>query len=63
MVAGEEVKSPVCPMCGNASELVMSIAQAFCENNACPVFCWDMRVTPEEFRRSAVAVDLELDGR
>ena len=55
----ERVKSPVCPMCGKGSELIMSIAQAFCETKGCPVFCWDMRVTPEEFRRDAVYVDLD----
>jgi hypothetical protein len=56
----EEIKSPVCPMCEQPSGLIMSIEQAFCESDGCPVFCWDMRVTPEEFRREAVAVDLDL---
>jgi hypothetical protein len=42
----EEIRSPVCPMCGQPSGLIMSVAQAFCESDGCPVFCWDMRVTP-----------------
>lgn len=54
----EEIKSPVCPMCEQTPGLIMSIAQAFCDSDDCPVFCWDMRVTPEEFRRDAVYVDL-----
>lgn len=55
----EEIKSPVCPMCEQPSGLIMSIAQAFCESDGCPVFCWDMRVTPEEFRRDATVVDVK----
>jgi hypothetical protein len=53
----EEIKSPVCPMCGVAPQMAMSIAQAFCETSGCPVLCWDMRVTPEQFRRDAVAME------
>jgi hypothetical protein len=56
------VRSAVCPMCKHLPSIVVSIAQAFCGTSTCPVWCWDMRDTPEEFRRTAVSVDLSPPG-
>lgn len=54
-----EVRSAVCPFCERPPELAMSIAQAFCTTEGCPVLCWDMRATPEEFRRKARVISTQ----
>ena len=56
-----EIKSPVCPMCGEPPVLVMGgWTQAFCGNDkSCPVFTWNPHDTPEEFRRTAKQIEIK----
>lgn len=37
-----------CPVCGEPPSFVMSPEQAFCSNEACPSFCWNMTWTRDK---------------
>lgn len=55
-----EIKSPVCPMCGEMP--MLGWTQAFCGNGNCPVFTWNPHDTPEEFRRTARQIEIRPGG-
>lgn len=40
------VLAPVCPLCGELPQLVISPVQAFCGNDACKALMWDMTQDP-----------------
>lgn len=50
------IKSPVCPLCSEGPLAALPGGQAFCSNDDCPAFTWQITDTPEEYRRNAVAV-------
>lgn len=51
--------SPDCPMCGHPPLLVF-FSQAFCGNDECPVFVWDLASTPAENRADAGFMDVSM---
>lgn len=57
-----EVRSPVCPMCDEGPAGVFGYWQAACGNDSCPVFLWDPRDTPEDFRRKAQPMRVQERG-
>lgn len=42
------ILSPVCPVCSQPPVFALSPVQAFCGNDDCPAFCWDMTRTRTE---------------
>lgn len=52
------VVAPLCPGCNEPPELVMGDRQAFCGNDDCQVFTWDLMDDPAKFKAKAVRLDL-----
>ena len=50
--------APVCPGCAQRPAMVMSPRQAFCGNDVCQVFSWDLMEDPAKFKATAVRLDL-----
>jgi hypothetical protein len=63
MVSDGLVRSVRCPGCGRLPGMVVSPVQAFCGNDDCTAFMWDMTGRAERFKAVAVPIDLSpLDG-
>lgn len=37
-----------CPVCGEPPVMALDPTQAFCGNDDCPSFCWNMTMTKQE---------------
>lgn len=46
----EKILQDDCPKCGQPPRMVMSPQQAFCGNENCDVFNWDMTSAKEDFQ-------------
>lgn len=57
-MSADEIREPDCPGCGQPPGLALSLAQVFCTNEECNVFCWDATKTRAENQRNATYVDL-----
>lgn len=53
-----EILEPDCPRCGRPPTLVVSPVQAFCGNEDCDAFCWDMTRTRAENEADVNLIDL-----
>lgn len=54
----EEVLCPRCPMCDQPPGLVVSPLQAFCGNDDCAAFCWNMTWTRAKNMTEVNVIDL-----
>lgn len=52
------IREPDCPRCGQPPTLVVSPVQAFCGNDDCDTFCWDMTKTRAENEAGVSYIDL-----
>jgi hypothetical protein len=50
--------SPDCPFCGEPPQLVVNPVQAFCGNDDCSTFCWDMTQSVEYNRTHMTVHDV-----
>lgn len=50
-------RAPRCPGCEQPPRLLVDI-QAFCGNEDCRVFCWDVNDDPAQFLAKAQYIDL-----
>jgi len=57
---GWGILAPRCPGCDALPALVVGDQQAFCGNDGCRVFTWDMCQPPERFKATCQVVDLGL---
>lgn len=53
-----EIREPDCPWCGRPPQLVLNPTQAFCGNDQCEGFCWDMTRTRAENEADVQVIDL-----
>lgn len=54
------VPTPRCPRCDEPPGITISVQQAFCGNDDCNVFCWNMLDDRETFEAKAVQYSLCL---
>jgi hypothetical protein len=43
-----EIKTPLCPLCGQPPALIVFDRQWFCGNEECKTLCWDPTMGPEQ---------------
>ena len=55
----DRIKSPACPRCGYGPEACLPSGQAFCGNDDCQVFTWQITDTAEEFEANARPVRMQ----
>jgi hypothetical protein len=53
-----EIREPDCPSCGRPPDMIVSAQQAFCGNDECSTFCWNMTKTRAENMAEAHYIDL-----
>jgi hypothetical protein len=54
----DEIRSPFCPGCDELPVFVVGDRQAFCGNDDCKVFTWNLTDRPETFKATAQVIDL-----
>lgn len=50
------IVTPLCPECGSAPELWLSVHQVFCSNDDCSLLCWDTTKTKDELEKMRVEI-------
>jgi hypothetical protein len=55
----DAVHSPVCPFCQEGPIMALPGGQAFCGNDDCSVFTWQITDTPEQFRQKAKKIRIQ----
>jgi len=58
LAGGIEIRALRCPGCDELPQLVVSPQQAFCGNEDCQAFCWDMTADPAKFKADAETINL-----
>lgn len=53
-----DIRSIRCPRCGTLPELVVGDRQAFCGNEDCSVFTWDLSQDAATFEATARTIEL-----
>jgi hypothetical protein len=58
-MADEVIRTPYCPWCGEPPRAALSAQQAFCGNDDCQAFMWDMTQTAARLLANVHVIDLD----